>query len=31
MVRGLMADNILTSAGKEKWRPETIKKILQNE
>ena len=29
--RGLMTDNILTSAGKEKWRPETIKKILQNE
>lgn len=31
IARGLMADNILTSAGKEKWRPETIKKILQNE
>lgn len=31
IARGLMADNILTSAGKEKWRSETIKKILQNE
>lgn len=31
IARGLMEDNILTSAGKEKWRPETIKKILQNE
>lgn len=31
IARGLMADNILTSAGKEKWRPETIKKILKNE
>jgi len=31
IARGLMADNILTSAGKEKSRPETIKKILQNE
>lgn len=31
IARGLMASKILTSAGKEKWRPETIKKILQNE
>ncbi|APM39906.1 recombinase family protein [Clostridium kluyveri] len=31
IARGLMADNILTSAGKEKWRQETIKKILKNE
>ncbi|MBK5262016.1 MAG: recombinase family protein [Peptostreptococcaceae bacterium] len=31
IARGLMASNILTSAGKEKWRPETIKKMLQNE
>lgn len=29
--RGLEADEILTGAGKKKWRPETIKKILQNE
>ena len=29
--RGLEADGILTGAGKKKWRPETIKKILQNE
>lgn len=28
---GLEADGILTGAGKKKWRPETIKKILQNE
>ncbi len=28
---GLMADGILTAAGKAKWRPETIKKILRNE
>ena len=31
IARGLMKDEILTSAGKEKWRPETIKKILKNE
>lgn len=29
--RGLEADGILTGAGKEKWRPETIKKMLSNE
>ena len=29
--RGLEADGILTGAGKAKWRPETLKKILQNE
>ena len=29
--RGLEADGILTGAGKEKWRPETIKKMLKNE
>lgn len=29
--RGLEADGILTAAGKAKWRPETLKKILQNE
>ena len=29
--KGLEADGILTGAGKKKWRPETIKKILQNE
>ena len=29
--RGLEADGILTAANKAKWRPETIKKILQNE
>ena len=29
--RGLEADGILTGAGKMKWRPETLKKILQNE
>lgn len=28
---GLQKDGILTAAGKAKWRPETIKKILQNE
>ena len=28
---GLEADGILTAAGKAKWRPETIKKILRNE
>ena len=29
--RGLEADGILTAAGKAKWRPETLRKILQNE
>lgn len=29
--RGLEADEILTAANKPRWRPETIKKILQNE
>mgnify|MGYP001114426321 CR=1 FL=1 len=29
--KSLEADGILTAAGKEKWRPETLKKILQNE
>ena len=29
--RGLEADGILTAAGKPKWRPETIRKILKNE
>ncbi len=29
--RGLEADGILTGAGKEHWRPETIKKMLLNE
>ncbi|MCI2061409.1 MAG: recombinase family protein [Eubacteriaceae bacterium] len=29
--RGLEADGILTGAGKQKWRPETIKKMLKNE
>lgn len=28
---GLEVDGILTAAGNAKWRPETIKKILQNE
>ncbi|WP_029502394.1 recombinase family protein [Lachnoclostridium phytofermentans] len=28
---GLQEDGILTAAGKERWRPETIKKILSNE
>src|SRR5690625_1507255 len=31
IARGLEADGILTAAGKAKWRPETLKKILQNE
>ena len=31
IARGLEADGILTGAGKKKWRPETIKKMLQNE
>lgn len=29
--RGLEVDGILTAAGKAKWRPETLRKILQNE
>lgn len=29
--RGLEVDGILTAANKPKWRPETVKKILQNE
>lgn len=29
--RGLEADGILTGAGKEKWRAETLQKILKNE
>ena len=29
--KGLEADGILTGAGKKKWRPETIQKILRNE
>lgn len=29
--KSLEADGILTAAGKGKWRPETLKKILQNE
>ena len=29
--RGLETDGILTGAGKTKWRPETLKKILRNE
>lgn len=29
--RGLEADGILMAAGKAKWRPETLRKILQNE
>lgn len=29
--KGLMADGILTAAGKPTWRPEALKKILQNE
>ena len=28
---GLMDDGILTGAGKPKWRPESVKKILKNE
>jgi len=31
IARGLEADHILTAADKAKWRPETLKKILQNE
>ena len=31
IARGLEADGILTAANKSKWRPETLKKILQNE
>lgn len=31
IARGLEADGILTAAKKKKWRPESIKKILQNE
>ena len=31
IARGLEADRVLTAAGKAKWRPETLKKILQNE
>ena len=29
--KGLMTDGILTAAGKPTWRPEAIRKILQNE
>lgn len=29
--KNLEADGILTAAGKARWRPETLKKILQNE
>ncbi len=29
--RGLETDGILTGAGKTRWRPETLKKILRNE
>ena len=29
--RGLEADGILTRAGKKRWRPETVQKILKNE
>ena len=29
--RGLAADGILTGAGKKRWRPETVQKILKNE
>ena len=29
--RGLEKDSILTAAGKPRWRPESVKKILQNE
>ncbi|EAE7887215.1 recombinase family protein [Listeria monocytogenes] len=29
--RGLEKDGILTAAGKPRWRPESVKKILQNE
>ena len=31
IARKLEKDGILTAAGKSKWRPETLKKILQNE
>lgn len=31
IARGLEKDGILTAANKPKWRPETLKKILQNE
>ena len=31
IARGLEADEILTAAGKAKWRPETLRKILRNE
>jgi len=31
IARGLEAEDVLTAAGKAKWRPETLKKILQNE
>ncbi len=31
IARKLEKDEILTAAGKSKWRPETLKKILQNE
>ena len=31
IARGLEAEDVLTAAGKTKWRPETLKKILQNE
>src|SRR5690625_2278810 len=31
IARGLESDEILTAAKRTKWRPESIKKILQNE
>lgn len=31
IARGLEEDGILTAAGKAKWRPETLRKILRNE
>lgn len=31
IARGLEADGVLTGAGKTKWRPETIRKMLSNE
>lgn len=31
IARSLEAEGILTAAGKAKWRPETLRKILQNE
>lgn len=31
IARSLEVDDILTGAGKTKWRPETIKKMLSNE